>query len=384
MGLWGEIKKFVNRVVDAVLKALILNPLKAVLKAVGFYVLIEWIEKIVKFILDILNFLLDFVGILFDLVEFGLKFIQIVIKIGLKLGYYASRPFEFITLLLNLGFTLATFVFAFTYHKFSLRNDVKVVEFILYGVLTIPVTLVFVASLVIWTTWKLFVEYIILHNIDKASKGYISTFMYRYFIACENPPDNWYMLPGAHLGNASAKSVFAYNPCPKGSNFRGSKYSIFCEKDDRHDMPLCQEANLYRTHMKLDTIGMIENPKMIVDRTFMKMNTVKKQKYIDDYEVAVRKNIHSCKEFNKGKADLLKSICMRYSEEDITIQNKSTLNKLCYDLYCSRSREGFCHKLNHSASANQGDLPQRETLSLLVHLIVVILLVMLIVGRNTG
>lgn len=384
MGLWGKIKGFVNDVVDAVLKAVILNPLIAVLEAVGFYTFIAWIEKIVQFILDVLNFLLDLIGILFDLVEFGIKFIEVLFKICTKLGYYASRPFEFITLLLNLGFTLATFVFAFAYHKFSFRNNLKVAEFFLYCLIAIPVTVVFIVAVAFWTIWKLFVEYVILRSIDKSSKGYISSFIYRYFLACENPPDNWYMLPGAHLGNASAKNVFAYNPCPKGSNFRGSKYSMFCEKDGRYDMSMCQEANLYRTHLKMDHIGSLQNSKLIVDKAFMKLSSVKKQKFIEEYESAVNRNINSCRDFNKDKSNLLKSICMKYSDDDVSLKNKSTLNKLCYELYCSRGREGFCHKFNHSGRHNQDNLAQQKTLSLLVNLIIAILLIMLIVRRQAS
>ena len=101
MGLWSKIKKFINGVVDSILNTLLLKPLRAVLKAMGFFKFVQFIEKIVKFILDILNFFLDMIGIIVDLLEFGVKFIEVLIEIALKMGYYATRPFEFITLLLN-------------------------------------------------------------------------------------------------------------------------------------------------------------------------------------------------------------------------------------------------------------------------------------------
>lgn len=380
MGLWSKIKKFINSVVDSILNTLLLKPLRAVLKAMGFFKFVQFIEKIVKFILDILNFFLDLIGILVDLLEFGVKFIEVLITIALKMGYYATRPFEFITLLLNLGFTLATFVIAFVYHKFTFPNNLKIAEFFIYALLAIPITLAFVATIVLWVIWKLFVEYTILHNIDKSSKGYISSFLYRYFIACENPPDDWYMLSGAHNGNSSAKNVFAYNPCPTGSNLRGNKYSIFCERNDKYELTICPEANLYRAYMKMKPIGKINNSKLIYDREFMKMNAFKKKMFIENYEQTIQQNINRCNEYNSGKRNLLKSICSKQDSENVN--SNPLINKLCNDLYCSKTQEAFCHKLGPGRYAENSGMTDKDKFIVIVNILIAVTFITLIVGRK--
>lgn len=381
MGLWSKIKKFINGVVDGILNTLLLKPLRAVLSAMGFFKFVQWIEKIVKFILDILNFFLDMIGILFDLFEFGVKFIEILIEIALNMGYYSTRPFEFITLLLNLGFTLATFVIAFIYHKFTFPKNMKIAEFFIYAVLSIPITLAFVAIIAVWVVWKLFVEYALLYNIDKASKGYISSFLYRYFIACENPPDDWYMLGGAHNGNTSAKNVFAYNPCPNGSNFRGNKYSLFCEHNDKYELAICPEANLYRAYVNLKPIGKLSNGRLIQDRQFMKMNALKKKIFIENYEQTVQQNINRCSEYNDGKKNLLKSICIKQNSE--SVNTNPLINKLCHDLYCSKTHEAFCHKLRSPGQfADTSGVTDKDRLTLIVNILIAVTFITLIVGRK--
>ena len=387
MGLWGKIKKFINGVVDSILNTLLLKPLRAVLKAMGFFKFVQFIEKIVKFILDILNFFLDMIGIIVDLLEFGVKFIEVLIEIALKMGYYATRPFEFITLLLNLGFTLATFAIAFIYHKFTFPNNMKIAEFFIYAALAVPITLAFVATIVVWVVWKLFVEYVVMYNIDKSSKGFISSFIYRYFVACENPPDDWYMLNGAHNGNMSAKNIFAYNPCPIGSNFRGNKFSIFCEKDDKYELTICPEANLYRAYIDLKPIGKLSNSKLINDREFMKMNALKKKAFIENYEQTIQQNINRCSEYNSRKINLLKSICTKQNSEGINAN--PLINKLCHDLYCSKTREAFCHKLGPGQLYDSSSMGQKDRLTLILNVLIAVTLITLIVGRkhflvNTG
>jgi len=378
--VWKAVKKEVQKLIDNVLETIIVNPMKVVLKALGFYKFIGWIEKGVKFVMDILNFFLDMVGIIADLLNFGVKFIEVLIEIAKKMGYYASRPFEFITMLLNLGFTLATFTTAFVYHKFTFPNNLKIAEFFIYVLFLIPITIVFVVLIAIWAVWKLFIEFIILHNIDKSSKGYVSSFIYRYFVGCENAPDDWYMLSGAHHGNMSAKNVFAYNPCPTGSNFRGNKFALFCEKNKRYELQVCPEANLYRAYLDLKPIGKVSNSKMITDREFIKLSSVKKKLHIENYEETITKNINKCADFNASKENLLKSICIKQNVEGV--QKNPLINKLCHDVYCSKTREAFCHKLVPGQLTSISDLSNTGKLTLIVNVLIAITSITLIVGRK--
>ena len=132
MGLWSKIKKFVNGLVNTVIDSIIMTPLRTILKAVGFYKFIDFLEKIVNFIKDIMSFFLDMIDIFFDLLEFGVKFIELIILIATNIGYYITRPFELLVLLIKLALTLATFCIAFVYHKFTLPNNVKVAEAFIY------------------------------------------------------------------------------------------------------------------------------------------------------------------------------------------------------------------------------------------------------------
>ena len=87
--VWKTIKKSVQKLVDGVMNTLLLKPLRAVLKAMGFFKFSQFIEKVVKFVLDIFNFFLDMIGILADLLEFGVKLIEVFIEIASKIGYYS-------------------------------------------------------------------------------------------------------------------------------------------------------------------------------------------------------------------------------------------------------------------------------------------------------
>lgn len=378
--VWKTIKKQVQKLVDGVMNTLLLKPLRAVLKAMGFFKFVQFIEKVVKFILDIFNFFLDMIGILADLLEFGVKLVEVLIEIASKIGYYSSRPFEFITLMLNLGFTLATFVIAFVYHKFTLPNNLKIVELFIYANLAIPITILFGNLVLLWVTWKLVTEYVLMYNIDKGSRGFVSSFMYRYFLACENPPDDWYMLSGAHNGNMSAKNVFAYNPCPTGSNFRGNKFSIFCEKNDKYELTICPEANLYRAYLNLKPIGKLGNSKLISDRDFMKLNALKKKAFIENYEQTIQQNINRCSEYNSRKSNLLKSICTKQNAESVSAN--PLINKLCHDLYCSKTREAFCHKLGPGQNFDSSSMTGKDRLSVLINVLIAVTFIALIVGRK--
>lgn len=374
-------KRIMNDLINPLLDTIIVKPLKAVLKKLGWYKFIAWIDKIVGFILDILKFFLDMIGILADLLDFGVKFIEVLFEIASKLAYYAARPFEFIVVLLNLVFLMATFSVAFVYHKFTFPNNVKVVEFFIYALSSILLTVVFGILTVYWAVYRLVVEYVVLHGIDRWLKGYLSSFIYRYFSACENPPDNWYMTPGAHVGNKSSKNIFAYTPCPLGTNVKGNRFSLFCEKNDRYDLDMCPQANLYRAYLKMKPIGKIGNSKLSVDRDFMKLNSIKKKNFIEEYDETINRNINSCDEYNKRKSTLIQSICTKQSKHSPT--SDPLINKLCHDTYCSRNINGFCHKLSSPGQYKYAeDSSKTDKFSLTLNLMIGITIITLIVGRQ--
>ena len=350
MGLWGSIKKLINSMVSAILDALIMTPLRAVLKAIGFYKFIDFLEKIVNFIKDIFDFFLDMIGIFFDLIEFGVKLLEVIIQIATDIAYYITRPFELLVILIKLAMTLVTFSVAFMYHKFTLPNDVKMAEYFIYISLFVFICTPFMVSLTLfWWTYRLICEYGIMYNIDKKTGGVLSTFIYRYFTGCENPPDAWYMVPSWHMGNENKKLIFSFNKCPKGFAANDAM-SLFCEKNDKYELNVCPQANLYRAVNGIKPIGDLRNRDFNqFNQEYLKASKYNKKKLLDDYREQIKTNNAECSRAMKGKDDLLKSICMKYDKSGSNEQYKSEYNQLCFDLYCrNNKREPFCHKLSYS------------------------------------
>ena len=351
MGLWSKIKKFVNGLVNTVIDSIILTPLRAILKAIGFYKFIDFLEKIVNFIKDILSFFLDMLGIFFDLLEFGVKFLQLIFEIAINIGYYITRPFELLVLLIKLALCLMTFWIAFIYHKFTLPNDLKVAEFFIYVAILVFIYTPVMTFVVLWywITYKLLMEYGIMHNIDKNTGGVLSTFIYRYFTACENPPDAWYMTPSWHMGNENKKLIFSFNKCPTGF-VANDAMGLFCEKNHKYELDVCPQANLYRVVNKLKPLGDLRNRDFNqLNTDYLKASKYNQKKILEEYKEQVKTNNGECNEAMKDKENLLKSICMKYDKASSNDMYKEQYNQLCYDLYCRNSKnEPFCHKLKYS------------------------------------
>ncbi len=350
MGLWSKIKKFVNGLVNTVIDSIIMTPLRAILKAVGFYKFIDFLEKIVNFIKDIFKFFLDMLGIFFDLLEFGVKFLEVIIYIAINIAHYITRPFELLLLLIRLAMTLATFFIAFMYHKFTLPNNVKMAEFFIYiTIFLFMYTPIMVSLILFWITYRLLCEFGIMRNIDKKTGGSLSTFIYRYFTGCENPPDAWYMVPSWHMGNENKKLIFSFNKCPKGF-VANDAMGLFCEKNNKYELDVCPQANLYRAVNGLKPIGDLRNRDFNqFNQEYLKASKYNKKKLLDDYREQVKTNNAECSQAMKGKENLLKSICMKYDKSGSNDQYKGAYNQLCYDIYCrNNKREPFCHKLSYS------------------------------------
>lgn len=385
MGLDKEIKKLVVGVVEEILEplvnALILEPLKQVLKAVGFYKLIGWIESFFSFIKEAAYIFAEFIFIFAELLVTFVKFIEVVLLLIANLAYYATRPFEFIQVLVKLGLTFLTLLFAFAYHKFSLPNNLKIMELGLYVAIFVFIyTPLMLFGATMFLIYKLFFEYTILYNLDKSSGGYISSFIYRYFTACENPPDAWYIIPSNHSGNSFTKNIFAYNTCPQGFTSSGNIFSMFCRKQDKYEISTCPQANLYRLMTGLKTVGDLRNRDLTIDSDYLKLNKNKKEIFIDNYKETISKNNTLCESFNMSKDLLLKSYCMKFDSKSPSFDNEK-YNQLCYDLYCKNKKEPFCHLLKDSKvdfSMKQVDKFQN------VLFIIMTIVVIILIGRKSS
>ena len=347
MGIKSWVKKTINSILNSVIRPLldliIIKPLKEVLNFFGFFKLVGFLEKIVDIIFGVLAFFLNLITIVADLLEFIVKFFMIIIEIFTKIGYYITRPFKLLILLIKLFITFVTCMLGFVYHSFEIGDNVKAVELILY--LTIINTIYqfyMLIHIAFWAVWRIFVEYLILNNIDKATGGAISTFMYKYFEACENPPDAWYMTPGWHKGNKNKKYIFAFNTCEAGytaNNVSG----LFCQKNSPYELEVCPQANLYRLMDGKETKGKLYNPTFNSNtQEFLKKNSLGKARMIDDYVEEIKTNNKTCSQTMKSKDTILKTYCSKSTSD------KSVASQLCYDIYCRNDkREPFCHKLEY-------------------------------------
>ena len=375
MGIKSWVKKTINSILNAVIRPLleliIIKPLKAVLSAFGFFKLVGFLEKAVNIIFGLLEFFLNLILIVADLLEFIVKFFMIIIEIFTKIGYYITRPFKLLILLIKLFITFVTCLFGFAYHSFEIGDNVKAIELILYlTIINMIYQFFMLIHLTFWAVWRLFIEYLILNNIDKATGGAISTFMYKYFEACENPPDAWYMTPGWHKGNKNKKYIFAYNACEAGytaNNVSG----LFCQKNSPYELELCPHANLYRLIDGKETKGKLHNPVFNSNtQEFLKKNSIGKERMIDEYIDDIKTNNKVCSQTMKSKDTILKTYCSKSTND------KSQASQLCYDIYCRNDkREPFCHKLEYMSKNDTVQVAQGFE-SLIVLLIFVTFIVL--------
>lgn len=358
MGIKSWVKKTINKILNSVIKpilnVIIIKPLKSLLKAIGFGKLIGFLDKIFEIIFGLIEFFLNFIMIIADLLEFIVKFFMIIIEIFTNIGYYITRPFKLLILLIKLFITFVTCLLGIAYHSFEIGDNLKNVEWILYGTIILSMYLfVMLIHIIFWAVWRVFIEYLILNSIDKATGGVISTFMYKYFEACENPPDAWYMTPGWHKGNKNKKYIFAYNACAAGytaNNVSG----LFCQKNSPYELELCPQANLYRLMNDKETKGKLHNPDFNPNtQEFLRKNSLGKTRMIDEYIDDIKTNNKVCSQTMKSKDTILKTYCSKSTND------KSVASQLCYDIYCRNDkREPFCHKLEYVGNNDTVNISQ--------------------------
>lgn len=383
MGIKSWVKKTINKILNAAIKPilnlLIIKPLKAILKAFGLEKFSKGIDAIFNIVLSLIGFFLNLITIVADLLEFIVKFFMIIIEIFTKIGYYITRPFKLLIILIKLFITFVTCFIGFVYHSFEIGDNLKAVELIIYlTILNIMYSFVFLIHLAYWVVWKLFVEYTLLRSIDVWRGGFISTFMYKYFIACENPPDAWYMTPGWHKGNKNTKYIFAYNPCAAGyktNNISG----LFCKKNSPYELDVCPQANLYRIIDGKETKGKLRNPTFNPNtQEYLKKNSLGKSRMITDYIEEIKTTNAVCTKTMKSKDTILKTYCAKIPTDTLNSQSQS--NQLCYDIYCrNNKREAFCHKLEYVKKNDVVNISQ--SIESLVMLLVFITFGVLVSGQ---
>lgn len=382
MSLWKKIKKGIMKVVDAILGT-IFKPL-----LIPIVFITKIIKKIWSIILLIINVFISLIEAVIQLFEFFLKFVDIFIELVSRITEYIFNPFKLLILLIQFFILFISFGVSFLYHTFAFPSrkssgfmDLKFVEFALYGaILTAIYTPIMIGYFAYWFIYRLIIEYVILHNIDKSTGGYISSFMYRYFIACENPPDAWYMTPSWHKGNQNSKYIFAYNKCPAGYSTNNA-VALFCKRNSDYELTMCPQANLYRAEKDLNTIGHLRSQDFNDKKyEFLKLKKNRQNREIDTYRHTVAANNNTCAVKMKSKDTLLRSVCMKTSDK--TYRNK--IQQLCSDIYCTNdTNEPLCHKLSYSDDSN-GDnsfKKNNNNMQIIMYLFLIVLIMVLVAGK---
>jgi len=370
------------KIIDAVLEG-IFKPLLIPIRFIHKIILKIW-----DIILLIINIFISLVEAAIQLLEFFLKFIEIFVELLSNITDYIFNPFKLLILLIQFAILFISFSISFVYHTFAFPSkkssrfmDLKFVEFALYGAILIAIyTPIMIGYFAYWFIYRLIIEYVILHNIDKSTGGYISSFMYRYFIACENPPDAWYMTPSWHKGNQNSKHIFVYNKCPSGYSTNNA-VALFCKRNNDYELTVCPHANLYRAEKDLNTIGHLRSQDFNHNRfEFMKLKKNRQKREIDTYRHTVAANNNTCAVKMQSKDNLIKSVCMKTSDKIY----KNKIHQLCSDIYCTNDTyEPLCHKLSYTDDLNGDNVFKNnsKTIQIIMYLFLVVIIMVLVAGK---
>lgn len=381
MSLWKKIKKGMMKIVDTILGT-IFKPL-----LIPFNFIRKILKKLFDVVMFIINVFISLIEAVVQLFHFFLKFIEIFIELLSRITEYIFNPFKLFILLIQFFILFISFGVSFVYHTFAFPSgkssglmDLKFVEFALYVAIGAIYTSVMMTYFAYWFIYRLIVEYVILHNIDKSTGGYISSFMYRYFIACENPPDAWYMTPSWHKGNQNSKYIFAYNKCPAGYSTNNA-VALFCKRNNDYELTVCPQANLYRAEKDLNTIGHLRSQDFN-DRKyeFLKLKKNRQNREIDTYRHTVAANNNTCAIKMQSKDTLLRSVCMKTSDK--TYKNK--IQQLCSDIYCTNDTyEPLCHKLSYTDDLNgdNGFKKNSNNIQIIIYIFLMVIIMVLAAGK---
>lgn len=328
-------------------------------------IFIKLIKKVFKTIPKI------FKAAIKTLIYFVTNFVPTLLDIFKSLGifvqsifYYLKNPLKLFDLFVQIVLFVPLMLVSIFYH-IPLKKNYKLGECWLYFITFKFYSLYFLVLVVSYfLIFKLVFEYLILHNIDKKIDGFLSSFYYRYILAIENSPENWFNSPSYHLNNRNTRYLFAFNQCPKGYQPNG----VFCEKLEKYIPDYCEVAHIYDQYTNEEESkknkGLYYAKNLNQNETeFIKKNSEEKKRIIDDYKFNVKQHNDKCASMHQNKETLIKSICK--SSDDPLISG------LCKKQYCSNTNEPFC--FNHSKII-ENDQKNNSNTMIILYIFIIILL----------
>ena len=312
---------------------------------------VEIFEEIFKPVIIIVNFFVTFFKklpgfirtLINTLVYFATNFIPLMISCFKNFGvfiqtlfYYLQNPLELFNFIVQCLIFIPLMYVSILYN-IPIQENFKVGEFFIYKFIFIFMT-TFVIPFIIscWVTYKYFFEYIVLRYLDKATNGAISSFYYRYLLACENEPDAWYMNPNFHKENMNKRFfILAYKQCPKGF----SPFGVFCNKNKYYESDFCLEPNIYKAYFghPYESRGLSSLNQL--KREYVRKDSDDKRDVVDQYKDDIVNMKKECSSAFKNKQSIVKAICLdKFSNE-----KNLAVESFCNQNYCVDGLEPFCH-----------------------------------------
>lgn len=310
---------------------------------------VKILKKLIMIIPKIMTAYVTFV------IVFITKIVPIVISLILNAGviletfiYYLSNPTKLFQLFVSFLLFIPVMFISILYH-IPFENGYKLGDFFMYFLISpLYSSIMIIITILYWFVIKFVIEYSILGSLDKILHGSLSSFYYRYLIACENPPDAWYMTPSFQHGNKNESRIFAYKTCSKGYKPNG----VFCEKMKYFEPSYCTVAHIYRKFSEekdneFSSSGLYYPDEFKYTQSFLRKSEYKQLQDIEEYKEDVRNHQIKCDLVHKSKDTLVKSICKGMVDE-----SDSDIRGLCQKQYCSHTNEAFCHQLIDSKIQN--------------------------------
>ena len=343
---------------------------KPVIIVVNFFV--EFFKKLPKLIKTLVN----------TLVYFVTNFIPLMISLFKNLGvfvqtlfHYLQNPTELFQFLVQCFIFIPVVTISIFYH-IPIANEYKLGDYLIYkSIFTVFTALVLPFIISLWATYKLFFEYIILRSLDKATNGSISSFYYRYLLACENEPDSWYMNPNYHKNNINQKYViFAYKQCPKGF----SPFGVFCNKNKYYENDFCMEPNIYKAYYghPFNSKGLL--PLNQLKAEYVRKDSNDKKDIVDEYKGDIMEHQKECSAAFEKKQSLIKAICT----DTFSNEKNLAVESLCKQSYCVNGIEPFCHF--HKAKLPAEMSAMNSNAHIVLYIFIVLAMLVLLNSQSTA
>tara|TARA_B100000405_G_scaffold266368_1_gene203789 strand:- start:5187 stop:6254 length:1068 start_codon:yes stop_codon:yes gene_type:complete len=337
---------------------------KPVIIVVNFFVnFFKKLPKLIKTLVKaLIYFVSNFIPLIFDIIKGFAVFAQ-------TLFHYLKNPYEFFNFIVQC-LVFIPLITVSLFYNIPISKNLKIGEFFIY-ILTLISFTVFLLPLIIswWVTVKLFYEYIVLRSLDKATNGCISTFYYRYLLACENEPDSWYMNPNYHRNNLNKKYIiFSYKKCPKGF----SPFGVFCNKNKYYQNDFCTEQNIYKAYFghPYDSKGAV--PLNQLRAEYVRKDSHAKQEAVDEYKDTIMDQQKECSTAFEKKQSLIKAICLdKFSNE-----KNLAVESFCKQNYCLNSSEPFCHFLKDNMSYETNAVNSNAQIVLYIFIVLTMLVLL--------